>query len=584
MGMRKRLVGCALLCACVMAVQPKKTQTTGVAERWLRSLTPRERAAQLLIVPFYGESPNPRTKSYREFVSLVRDLRVGGLIVLNRVQYGSVRRADPYQMAAFLNRMQRLAKVPLIVGGDFERGASMRMTSTTPFPHLMAYGAANDLEATRALGAITARESRAMGVQWVFAPDSDVNNNPENPIINIRSFGEDPKLAASHVKAFIEGAHSDPKNIVLTAAKHFPGHGDTSTDSHIGLGVVTASKERLDEVELIPFKAAIDAGVDSVMTAHLAVPALEPEEIPATVSKNIITGLLREQLHFEGLVTTDAMDMQGLSKMFSPGEAAVRALEAGVDVLLIPKDAKETVRAIMAAVESGRLSQKRIDESALKVLRAKVHTGLNKSRLVNLEQLEDALALPEDEEMAQRVADRAVTLVKNDAGMLPLKNPAGACAYVLGPGRFSTQGRDWIDALRAHAPQMKATLLDPQLPVEELEAQAGEAGRCENVALIAYVTASAYRGNVELAGGYPAFVQKVLASGKPVALVAMGNPYLLRTYPGVAAYLATYSTAMPSEVSSVKALLGEMEVNGRLPVTIPGLATIGFGLKMEKLR
>jgi len=584
--MRKCLVVCLALSAWALGAQPKQPKKIqgGVAAKWLRSMTPRERAAQLLIVPFYGESPNTRSRAYREFVSLVRDLKVGGLIVLNRVQYGSVKRADPFQMAAFVNRMQRLSRVPLIVGGDFERGASMRMTSTTPFPHMMAYGAANDLDATRALGASTAREARAMGVHWVFAPDADVNNNPENPIINIRSFGEDPRRVAAHVTAFIEGARSDPKNMVLTTVKHFPGHGDTATDSHIGLAVVTASKERLSEVELVPFQAAVAAGVDSVMTAHLAVPALEPEEIPATVSKSIMTGVLREQLGFEGLVTTDAMDMQGLSKLLPPGEAAVRALEAGVDVLLIPKDARETVRAILAAVASGRLKQKRVDESALKILRAKVKVGLHQKKLVDLEALGDALDSPEDSDMAQRVADRALTLVKNDGAMLPLKNPAAACSYVLAAGRFSTQGRDWMDVLRTKAPQMRATLLDPQLPVEELDKLADEAGRCENVVLVAYVTSSAYRGNVELAGNYPGFVQRVMASGKPVAFVALGNPYLLRTYPAVAAYIAAYSTAQPSETASVKALLGEIEVDGHLPVTIPGLAPAGFGMKMEVLR
>jgi len=584
--MRKCLVVCLALSAWALGAQPKQPKKIqgGVAAKWLRSMTPRERAAQLLIVPFYGESPNTRSRAYREFVSLVRDLKVGGLIVLNRVQYGSVKRADPFQMAAFVNRMQRLSRVPLIVGGDFERGASMRMTSTTPFPHMMAYGAANDLDATRALGASTAREARAMGVHWVFAPDADVNNNPENPIINIRSFGEDPRRVAAHVTAFIEGARSDPKNMVLTTVKHFPGHGDTATDSHIGLAVVTASKERLSEVELVPFQAAVAAGVDSVMTAHLAVPALEPEEIPATVSKSIMTGVLREQLGFEGLVTTDAMDMQGLSKLLPPGEAAVRALEAGVDVLLIPKDARETVRAILAAVASGRLKQKRVDESALKILRAKVKVGLHQKKLVDLEALGDALDSPEDSDMAQRVADRALTLVKNDGAMLPLKNPAAACSYVLAAGRFSTQGRDWMDVLRTKAPQMRATLLDPQLPVEELDKLADEAGRCENVVLVAYVTSSAYRGNVELAGNYPGFVQRVMASGKPVAFVALGNPYLLRTYPAVPAYIAAYSTAQPSETASVKALLGEIEVDGHLPVTIPGLAPAGFGMKMEVLR
>jgi beta-N-acetylhexosaminidase len=561
--------------------KPAHVPDSGLAHKWLKSMTPREKAAQLLMVQFYGESPNTRSKAYQKYVTQVRDLKVGGLIVLNRVQNGIVKRAEPYQMAAFINRMQKLAKVPLIIGGDFERGASMRLNNTTPFPHLMAYGAANDLEATRALGAATAREARALGVQWVFVPDADVNNNPDNPVINTRSFSENPQVVAAHVKAFLEGARSDKKNTVLTTVKHFPGHGDTATDTHYGLGVVSATQERMDQVELVPFQAAIAAQVDGVMTAHLHVPAYEPEQIPATVSKNILTGLLREKLGFQGIIVTDAMDMQGLSRQFPAGESAVRALEAGADLLLIPTNAAESVKAIVAAVNSGRLTQKRIDESVLKILSAKLRVGLNKPHQVDLESLSDVLESPEDEATAQRVADKAITLVKNEGSLLPLQAPANACYYVLAAGRFSTQGRDLMDALRERAPKVKVQLLDPQLPASEFEQLAGQAAQCEQVVVAAYVTASASRDKVTLAGNYPGFVERLLAVGKPLVVVALGNPYLLRTYPGIAAYLATYSTVLPSEVAAVKALFGEMEVDGKLPVTIPGLAEYGFGIRME---
>lgn len=562
--------------------RPKAAHTPGIANKWLKSMSVRDKAAQLLMVPFYGESPNTRGKAYQKYVTLVRDLKVGGLIVLNRVQNGIVRRAEPYQMAAFLNRMQKLAKVPLIVGGDFERGASMRLNNTTPFPHLMAFGAANDLEATRALGAATAREARALGVQWVFVPDADVNNNPDNPVINTRSFSENPQVVAAHVKAFLEGTRSDPKNVVLTTVKHFPGHGDTATDTHYGLGVVSASRERMAQVELVPFQAAIAAQVDGVMTAHLHVPAYEPEQVPATVSKNILSGLLREKLGFQGIIVTDAMDMQGLSRLYPAGESAVRALEAGADLLLIPTNPAESVKAIVAAVKSGRLTQQRLDESVLKILAAKARVGLNKPHQVNLEALSDVLESPEDEETAQRVADKAITLVKNEGNLLPLKSPAAGCYFVLAAGRFSTQGRELLDALRERAPKAQVQLLDPQLPPSEFEQMASQAGQCEQVVVLAYVTASALRDKVTLAGNYPGFVERLLANGKPLAVVALGNPFLLRTYPGIAAYLATYSTVLPSELAAVKALFGEMEVNGKLPVTIPGLAEYGFGMTMEK--
>lgn len=564
-----------------VAAEQRAPAPGAIARRWLQALSPAGRAAQLIMIPFYGDAPNPRSPEYREFASLVRDLGAGGLIVLNRVRQGSVQRADPYQMAVFLNRMQRLARIPLIVGGDFERGASMRMTATTPYPHLMAYGAAGSTGDVRRLGRATAREARAMGVHWIFAPDADVNNNPDNPIIHIRSFGEDPGRVAAFVRAFIEGAKSDPRARVLTTVKHFPGHGDTSTDSHLGLGTVTAARERLDQVELVPFRAAIEAGVDSIMTAHLAVPALEPEPIPATVSRRIMTDLLRQELGFRGILTTDAMDMQGLAAMFSPGEAAVKALEAGVDLLLIPKEPREAVRAIVAAVRAGRLSQRRVDLSVLRILEAKARLGLHRSRFVRIEEIEDALLDPDDLEAAHQTAERAITLVKNEGHLVPLKQPEKACWFLLPAGRFSTQGLDLLDEVRARRSQ-SAVLLDPQLPLAEFEARAAAASSCGAIVLAAYVTAAAYRGNVALAGNYPAFVDRLLGLGKPVVFVAFGNPYLLRAWPGVTAYLAAYSTARTAEAAAVRALFGEIAVTGVLPVSIPGLAPAGFGIKIEK--
>lgn len=580
MDVRNPLFPLILACAALPAQPPAKS-AADPARQWLRSLTPAERVAQLVMVPFYGDAPNPRSPAWKEYESLVRELRVGGLIVLNRVRDGVVERADPYQMAAFLNRMQRLARLPLIVAGDFERGASMRMTSTVPFPHAMVYAAADEEEGVRRLGRATAREARAMGVHWIFAPDADVNNNPDNPIINIRSFGEDPQQVARLVRAYIEGAHSQPGAPVLVTVKHFPGHGDTSTDSHLGLGTVTADRARLDAVELVPFRAAIEAGVDAIMTAHLAVPALEPEQIPATVSRRIMTGLLREELGFRGILTTDAMDMRGLTQMFAPGEAAVRALEAGNDLLLIPQDPRAAVRGVMEALRQGRLTQARIDASVLKILRAKLRLGLFRQRFVRIEAIPDALLDPGDIAAARTTAQRAVALVKNEGGVVPLDHREGACWFILSGSRFSTQGLGLADELRSRGIR-GPVLLDPSLPEAEFAAQAEKAASCGAIVAAAYVTVSAYRGSVDLGGGYPGFLKRLLATGRPVILIAFGNPYLLRTYPEVAAYLAAFSTARVSEEAAVRAVFGEAPVTGRLPVAIPGLATAGFGIKIEK--
>ena len=551
------------------------------ARQWLRSLTLREKAAQLVIVPFYGDDLNSRTKAYAEYKRLVADVKIGGLILLNRVRLGAVEKARSHDVATFLNRMQRLAKLPLLAGGDFERGASMRLLDTTEFPHAMAFGAAGDLALTRAWGAATAREARALGVHWVYAPVADVNNNPDNPIINIRSFGEDPAMVSKHVQAFIEGAHSDPASRVLVTAKHFPGHGDTATDSHIGLGVVDASRERLERVELAPFRAAIAAGVDSVMTAHLAVPALEAGKIPATTSPAILTGLLRGELGFKGIVSTDAMDMQGLTKLFPPGEAAVRSLLAGADLLLIPADPDKAIQGVVEAVNSGRISRARLDESVLRILEAKVRLGIQQTRYRNVERLADSLNTPEDQTLAANAARAALTLVRNESGLLPVRKPAGACFYLLSGSRFSTQGRDLAAEIRRRVPGARVQLLDPDLPVAGLSNAAQSASACEAAVVASWVTASAYRGNVALAGGYPAFMETLSATSTPVAFVSFGNPYLLRTFPWVKAYLAAFSTTAPSEAAALDALLGQTKVRGRLPVSIPGFAAIGDGLDLN---
>jgi beta-N-acetylhexosaminidase len=553
---------------------PKLTPEQRAAQSLLKSLTLRERVGQLVIGVAYGDAPGAESKEGTKFRHWVKDLRIGGFIVNNRVQYGLVRNADAHTMALFLNQMQKLAKVPLLVGGDFERGASMRIADTVRFPHNMAYGAAGDLDASRYEGLMTAREARAMGVQWIFAPDSDVNNNPDNPVINIRSYGENPQDVAQHVAAFIDGAHSDPKNPVLLSAKHFPGHGDTNVDSHLDLARLEASRERMSDVELKPFQAAIAHGVDSVMTAHMTVPAIEPEEIPATVSARVLTGLLREELGFKGLVVTDAMDMAGLAKQFNNGEASVRAIEAGADVLLMPADPDAAIRGVLAAVEKGRLTRKRIDESVLRILEAKIRVGLTKKKLVDLDAISEVLESPEEAAKAQEVADHAVTLVRNEGNVLPLAAPNQACVMISSGSRLSTFGRRMADEFRARAPKARLLFIDNSLPLAALEAVAGDTSQCSALVFVTFTT------DPKMGGELPAFLSKLTDGAVPVAMVSLGNPYLLSAYPKVAAYLAAFTTATPAEASVVKALLGEMPIRGHLPVSIPGIAQYGEGIPL----
>ncbi len=555
--------------------RPPLSPEQRAAQSILRGMSLRDRVAQLVIGVAYGDVPSRKSREYEKYRHWVRDLRIGGLIINNHVQYGLVRNAEPHSFALFLNQMQKLAKTPLIVGADFERGASMRVSRGPKFPYNMAIGAAGDVEEARYEGLETAREARALGVEWIFAPVADVNVNPANPVINIRSFGENPDDVAKYVAAFIEGAHSDPKNRVLVTAKHFPGHGDTSIDSHLGLARLDASRERMNEVELKPFQAAIAHGVDSIMTAHMAVPAIEPEEIPATASPKVLTGLLRQELGFEGLIVTDALDMLGFAQQFDSGGGAVRALEAGADVLLMPPDPEMAIRAVLRAVERGELSRQRIDDSALRLLAAKVRVGVIKRKLVDIDEVSDALDSPEAAARAQQMSDRAMTLLRNDQTLVPLANPNQACLAVAVATRLSQYGQQMAAEFRRRAPNARLTFVDPSMPLAAMNAAFGDPGPCSAVVIAVFSTGG------PLGGDLPEFVAKLTES--PSVLLAMGSPYVLGDFPKARAALAAFSPTPPSEISAVKALFGEIAIQGRLPVTIPGLGQYGGGMALPPL-
>jgi beta-N-acetylhexosaminidase len=546
----------------------------------MKALTLREKVAQLIFIPFHGAAPNTRSREYRQFMKLVAETRVGGMVLVNWSNGRLTQKAQPYALGAFLNRMQKLSRVPLLVAGDFERGASMRVDGTTVFPQAMAFGAAGDPALARFEGQVTAREARAIGVHWLFFPVADVNNNPDNPIINIRSYGEDPKQVSALVAAFIEGTRSDPRYRVLTTAKHFPGHGDTAVDTHMNLAVINAPRERLESVELPPFRAAIQAGVDAIMTAHIAVPALAPADVPATLSPAILTGLLRGEMGFKGIVVTDALEMGGIAQGYSSGEAAVLALEAGADALVMPPDPEAAVKAILAAVQSGRLTRAHIDESVARLLAAKERMGLDRRATVDLEAIGDQIDMPEDQERAQEIASRAVTLVKNDASLIPLRTPAKTCFLLLAESHYSNEGLEFAQEVRRHEKNATVIQLDASLPGASLDAAVQKTAACESIAVAAFASVAAYRGDVALGGDFPRMLDALFATGKPVALIALGNPYLVRSFPRAAAFLLTFSTVPPSEAAAVTALFGESPIRGHTPVTIPGVAKIGEGIAL----
>lgn len=541
-------------------------------------MTPRDRAAQLIVSAFNGFSANTRAKDYRALVRLVHQEHIGGLILINVVNGRVAVKPLPRDVATFVNRMQGLAKVPLLVSGDLERGASMRVEATTVFPHAMALTASRDPEMAFREGQITAREARALGIHWIFFPDADVNNNPDNPIINIRSFGENPDDVSAMVSAFIRGAHSGTP--VLVTAKHFPGHGDTDTDTHMNMATIDGDRARLEKIEWAPFRAAIESGVDSIMSAHISVPSIDPSGSPATLSPKLLTGVLREEMGFKGLVVSDALEMRGIVNDFQTGEASVRALEAGVDVLLMPPDPTAALNGVMAAVKSGRLTQSRIDASARRVLEAKARMGLHLNKLVNVSAVSGAVNTKESIAVAQEMTDRSVTLVRNQGKLVPLTNPQTTAFFILGEGARSREGEVMSEELRLRVPGARIELLYSSMSDFDLAAAFQRNLDATHYVIAAFTSVSAYRGNVALAGAYPQLVQNLIDTKKPVVLVAMGNPYLLRSFPKADAYMATYSTVAPSEISAVRALFGAIAVSGKLPVTIPGQAKYLDGISL----
>ena len=501
-------------------------------------------------------------------------------------------------VAALANRMQRDSKLPLLFAADFERGVSTRLMGTTVFPHAMAFGAVGSREDVEKFGRISAQEARAVGIHWNFFPDADVNSNPANPIINTRSFGEDPKQVGDLVTAYIRGAHAAG---MLVTVKHFPGHGDTATDSHLGVASVSGDRARLDSVELPPFRQAIAAGVDSVMVAHVTVPALDsdPNHV-ATISPAIVSDLLEKQLGFKGLIVTDALDMAGLTHLFASniGRAAVEAFKAGNDLLLIPADLPASYNAMLQAVKSGEIPRQRLDHSVLKILKIKASLGLHEARLVDLGALPSVVGKPENLAFGQQVADAAVTLVRDNGKVLPLKHVGTTAAGLPYMTREETHnqtlavlfsddmrtdsGRAFGREFRARVPDARVIYVDPRVAAGMSDDVLKAVDEAQTVVAAVYVipTAGKVGNSMAMTDVTGSLLQRLLdhAAAK-TAVVAMGNPYLAADFPKIENYLCTFSNATVSEIGAVKALFGEIAIRGHLPVTIPNVAERGAGIE-----
>jgi beta-N-acetylhexosaminidase len=640
MRIKLLLLGALLLALCspVLAEgfqHPGQIKLDRDGERWaqrtLKKLSLEEKIGQMFMIRVQAQFLDLRNPEYLRLRDQIAKYHLGSVLITVPAEGPFLYKTEPYEVAMLVNQLQRESRLPLIVAADFERGLSMRLNGATIFPHAMAFGAAGKTDLAEQFGKIVAREARAVGVEWNFFPVADVNSNPANPIINTRSFGEDPEQVAALESAYIRGARQEG---MLTTAKHFPGHGDTGTDSHLGLAAVNRTRDQIEQSDLLPFRSAIAAGVDSVMVAHVTAPALEPDTGKvATTSQAIINGLLKQELGFKGLIVTDAMEMGGLTRLYpqrgsaASGQAAVDAVKAGNDMLLLPSDLDGAYHGLLNAAHSGEISESRINESVLKILQAKASIGLHKARLVDVNTMSGIVARPESLALAQQVAASAVTLVRENGHVLPLQTTVSrgsahhdkisakeartsgpSAAYesierqessllcvILSDDVRTENGRQLERELRARVPDVRVLYLDPRFAAamaREVQNAVSSAGK---VLVAVYMTPtagkivkkegstaanSAASNSVALAQTPAAVLQSILDIGKEkTVVVAFGSPYIAADFPQIENYICAYSNVSISEIAVAQALFGQFAIQGHLPVTIPGFAQRGVGIQ-----
>jgi beta-N-acetylhexosaminidase len=573
----------------------------------LATLSVRQKVAQLVWPWVLGDFQAQSNPAFQRIVRFVREEQVGGIII----SIGS-----PVEVAAKLNALQREAAVPLLVGADLETGAAFRfrggyatpngldLGGATMFPPPMGIGASGDPAIAEAMGRVTAREGRAVGAHVAFAPVLDVNNNPRNPVIGARAFGERAALVGTMGAAFIRGLQGAG---MAATGKHFPGHGDTEQNSHLELSRVDASRARLDTVELAPYRTAIAAGMRGVMTFHGRLDALDASGVAATLSKPIMTDLLRGTLGFDGFVVTDALDMNGVMGSVGQAEVCIRAFEAGADILLMPSDLPGCITAVTAAVEQGRVPLARLDQSVRRVLDEKARAGLPTQRTVNLERVRDVVGDTAHLAAARMAAERALTLAKDSLGQVPLvaslPRDTRVLSVTVAQRTDLGAGSSFNQELGRRFSRLKTELVQPEQGGSEATVGAAAGGAARYVAaaggaisggtasvlraadsadvviVSSYVNISSVTATAQAPRGVVELVRALLAAGKRPIVVAFGSPYLLTDIPEVPAYLVAWSGWPASQRAAARGLLGELPITGTLPATVAPGVLAGTGLK-----
>jgi beta-N-acetylhexosaminidase len=583
------VVACAAIASRATRATPAVRQLdlslplTSAQQRWvdstLATLSLRDRVGQMVMVWVLGDYTSNGDSSFAEVRRWIQQDHIGGV---------SMSLGTPIEVAAKINAMQRLSTVPLIASADLEPGLGrleggvfshylMDAGSATVFPSNMAIAATGRDEDAHDVARAIGEEARAVGIQIDFAPVVDVNNNPNNPVINTRSFGEDPARVARLSALFVRGLEEAG---TVATAKHFPGHGDTDVDSHVGLPIVGATMPRLDSVELVPFRAAIRAGAGLVMTAHIALPAVAGDSTtPATLSPRIITGLLRDSLGFRGVTITDAMTMEGVGKGYTTEQSSVLAVQAGADILLKPSDPTRAIDAVVGAVERGEISRARIDSAVRHVLALKVRVGLDVTRFADLDALRDVVGSPAHRALAADIAQRAVTLLRDRDGLLPLRS-APALVVQYAPETELKAGRVFGPALQAALPGSRVVKVTPNVSRQQLDSIATSARGMDRIVVAAYVRRIEGEGRFAVPQHVASWIDSLArqTTGPKAAVVAFGNPYLIRQFPNVGTYLVTYGVSDDLERAAARALLGTAPITGRAPISLPGFFRAGDGL------
>ncbi len=580
-------VACALSLAIAAAGQaPLDREVEQWATRTLATLSLDDRIGQLIAPGFDSTYLPTDSARFDELIAVMQQSHAGAVIafggtepapqVLLNPTYGTVVLGQPHALAATVNRLQAVAPVPLLVTSDFEYGAGMRIAGATRFPRAMAVGATGDPQLAFEVGRLTAIEGRAMGVHVNFAPVADVNNNARNPVINTRSFGEDPARVGAMVAAYVKGLQQGG---MLATIKHFPGHGDTAVDSHLGLPIIEHPRARLEQVELPPFRAGLDAGAAAVMVAHIELPALDASKVPATFSKPIVTDLIRRDLAFGGLIVTDSMKMDAITRMVGAGDAAVRAVEAGVDLVLDTPEPVAAFTALRRAVDEGRITRARIDESALRVLRAKARLGLHRHSEIVMSSVAEVVGRRRHAGVAATISERAVTLVKDDGSLVPWRLPETASVLYLSvldyPSgwRIAAPSRTMIPELKTRWAATDAVEVSDRSTAAELDLVRAMATRYDAIVAGVFVRASSGSGRLDLSPGVTRLLQDLSRAAtrrqQRMAAVFFGNPYAAAGLPELPAVLLTYDFSDYAEASAVRALAGERPITGRLPISLP---------------